>query len=303
MNILVTGAWKFSQENINSIKDLGHKICIMQQESDGLPCDPEWVEGIICNGLFLHHEISQFINLKYIQLTSAGFDRVPLEYIKARNIVINNARGVYSIPMAEFAVSGVLQVYKKSRFFYENQKKCIWEKNRNLQELYGKTVCIIGCGSVGTECARRFRTFGCKIIGIDLKPYKSREYDEMLCLDEIYRSLRESDIIILTIPLTDQTYHLFDYKAFDCLKDYSVLVNISRGKVIDTAALIKKLDDRSFNAVLDVFEDEPLPSDSPVWEKDNIIITPHNSFIGDGNNLRLSNLIINNLIYLTKAII
>ena len=122
MKLLVTGAWKCTKEQLNSLAELGHSIIFMQNESEDLPCDYSEIEGAICNGLFLHHSIEKFTNLKYIQLTSAGFDRVPMDYVKSHGITINNARGVYNIPMAEFAVSGVLQLYKKSQFFYEKQK-------------------------------------------------------------------------------------------------------------------------------------------------------------------------------------
>ena len=140
------------QKNIlEKIEADGHKVHFFQFEKDELSMFwTKWVEGVICNGLFLTHDIRKFINLRYIQLTSAGFDRVPMDYVKGDNIVINNARGVYSIPMAEFALFGVLELYKKGRKFFENQKQHIWEKQRNLYELFGKKVCIVGCGSVGT---------------------------------------------------------------------------------------------------------------------------------------------------------
>lgn len=122
MKLLITGAWKCTSEQLNQIESMGHSIVFMQNEKEELPCPYEEVEGIICNGLFLYHPIESFTALRYIQLTSAGFDRVPMDYIQAHGIKIYNARGVYSIPMAEFAISGVLQLYKQSRFFYENKK-------------------------------------------------------------------------------------------------------------------------------------------------------------------------------------
>ena len=122
MKLLVTGAWKCTQEQLNTLRDFGHDIVFMQNERESLPCKYEEVEGVICNGLFLYHDIKRFVSLRFIQLTSAGFDRVPMEYVQSQGIEIRNARGVYSIPMAEFAISGVLQLYKQSRFFYENQK-------------------------------------------------------------------------------------------------------------------------------------------------------------------------------------
>ena len=113
MNLLITGAWTGAKDYIEQIENEGHAVVFLQYEKDDLPCAYEWVEGVICNGLFLTHSIEKFVNLKYIQLTSAGFDRVPMEYVAEHNIEIHNARGVYSIPMAEFAVAGVLQLYKK----------------------------------------------------------------------------------------------------------------------------------------------------------------------------------------------
>ena len=148
--------------------------------------------------------------MRFIQLTSAGFDRVPIDYVQNKGIKIYNAHGVYSIPMAEFAISGVLQLYKKASFFYENKKSSSWEKNRNLLELFGKTVCIIGCGNVGTECAKRFRAFGCQVIGVDLYPRDDENYYNMFSLSDIEKCLAYSDVVVLTVPLTDETKYLMN---------------------------------------------------------------------------------------------
>ena len=105
MNLLVTGAWSCSTAQLEELCMMGHKVFFMPQERDELPCEYDEVDGVICNGLFLYHDIGKFSNLKYIQLTSAGFDRVPMDYVVAHNIKIYNARGVYSKPMAEYAIS------------------------------------------------------------------------------------------------------------------------------------------------------------------------------------------------------
>lgn len=296
MNLLITGAWQFAKDNIDRIEKLGHTVVFMQYEKDVLPCDYSWVEGVICNGLFLTHPIEKFVNLKYIQLTSAGFDRIPMDYVKEHNIEIHNARGVYSIPMAEFAVSGVLQLYKNAKFFINNQSNKIWEKDRNLVELYGKTVCIVGCGSVGTECAKRFKAFGCTVLGVDLYVRQDENYDDMIPIDRLDEILPKSDVVILTLPLTDETYHIIDKKRLQNFKDDSVLVNIARGAVVDTEALINALENKLYGAVLDVFEEEPLSAESKLWNRENIVLTPHNSFVGDNNNHRLVDLIFANLL-------
>ena len=295
MNLLVTGAFAWNENEIAYLRALGHDVVFMQQESEALPCDYSWVEGIIGNGIFLHHQIENFPSLRYIQLTSAGFDRVPMGYVQEHNIEIHNARGVYSIPMAEFALCGVLQLYKKTAFFMQNQKEHTWLKHRGLKELYGKTVCIVGCGSVGNECAKRFKVFDCHVIGVDLTPYNSTIYDEMLPMENLNDVLSNSDVVVLALPLTDETKCLFSKERFARMKRGSVLVNIARGGIVDTIALLDALKNTLSGAVLDVFEQEPLETNNPLWNIENVIITPHNSFNGEGNRERLWNTIINNL--------
>lgn len=295
MNLLVTGAWAGAKENIEKLEAMGHQVVFMQQEKDELPCDYEWVEGIIGNGVFLSHPIEMFTNLRYIQLTSAGFDRVPMDYVKEHGITINNARGVYSAPMAEYAVAGVLSLYKSQRFFAEKQKDHKWEKKRDLKELGGQKVCILGCGSVGTECARRFEAFKCMVWGIDTRV---REHENFFCvyhLDDVKEVLSKSDIVIITLPLTDETYHMFNDEMFDAMKPGAIIVNIARGALVNTEALIDALQNKLGGAVLDVFEEEPLSENSPLWDMENVVITPHNSFVGSGNNRRMSNVIMKNL--------
>lgn len=295
MNILVTGAWADAVLHIPEIEKNGHKVFFLQNEKDSLPCGYDDVEAVICNGLFLYHDIESFKNLKYIQLTSAGYDRVPMDYVKEHGIEIFNAGGVYSIPMAEFALAGVLQLYKKLGSFYDNQKNHKWEKNRCILELNGKTVCIIGCGSVGTECAKRFSAFGCKILGLDIFPMEKDFFDKIEAMEKLGDIVGQSDVAVLTLPLTEKTEHLINEKTLSLFKKNSVIVNIARGKIIETQALVKALQENLGGAVLDVFEDEPLGEDSPLWDSENVIITPHNSFVGDGNSQRLKDLIFKNL--------
>lgn len=295
MKLLITGAWDCTKEQLNTLERMGHSILFMQYEKEQLPLEYEDVEGIVCNGLFLHHDIRQFPKLKYIQLTSAGFDRVPMDYVKEQQIAIFNARGVYSVPMAEFAISGVLALYKQSKFFFANQKAHTWEKHRGLLELYGKNVTIVGCGSVGTECAKRFAPFGCQVTGVDLYPYENESYQKMVSLDRLDEVLRQSDVVVLTLPLTEQTQNLFCRENFEKMKQNSVLVNIARGAVVNHRDLVEALENKLLGAVLDVFDVEPLTEDSPLWDMENVILTPHNSFVGEGNKMRLCNIVFENL--------
>ncbi len=295
MKLLVTGAWRCTEEQLDTLRSAGHEIVFMQNESDPLPVDPPWVEGMICNGIFLHHDIGLFPNLSYIQLTSAGLDRVPMEEVNRRNIRIFNARGVYGIPMAEFSVGGVLQLYKQSRFFYENQKQHGWNKCRNLLELWGKKVTIVGCGNIGQECAKRFAAFDCHITGVDIFRAELPGIEKMVDISCLKEVLPESDVVVLTLPLTPDTHHLFNRETFAAMKPGAILVNIARGAVVDTEALLEALQNHLGGAVLDVFEEEPLNPESPLWDMEQVLISPHNSFQGDCNLERLYRVILDNL--------
>lgn len=301
MNILITGAWSGAERHIAKIESFGHKVFFQQHEKEKLICDYKEIDAVICNGLFISHPIERFESLSYIQLTSAGFDRVPMDYVRKHDIKIYNARGVYSIPMAEFVISGVLQLYKKTRSFYNNQRKRRWTKDRGLIELNDKTVCIVGCGSVGAECAKRFMAFGCEVIGIDIKPYQSPFFARMETLEQLNQAMSVSDIVVLTLPLTAQTRHLMNRARFEKMKKGSILVNIARGAVVDTMALEEALVNNLGGAILDVFEEEPLDESNILWDMENVIITPHNSFVSDGNPERLAKLIEDNLLQFGSA--
>ena len=295
MKILITGAMQCNEEHIASIQSMGHSVVWMQNEKDALSVSYEEIEGVICNGLFLYHPIERFTNLKYIQLTSAGLDRVPLEYIKAKGITIHNARGVYSIPMAEFALSSVLFIYKQSKHFTLAQAQHCWSKHRGLRELYGKNVCIVGCGSVGEECAKRFSAMGCRIFGVDVFPREDENYNRIFALDLLNEVLTYADVLILTLPLTAESRHIIGREQLSLLPDGCVIVNISRGAIIDTNALVDTLAEKDITAVLDVFEEEPLNENSPLWDMENVVITPHNSFVGDGNGRRMWETVLSNI--------
>lgn len=300
MKILITGAFRAHKMCAAILANMGHNVVFLQNESDSLPEPADTYDAVVCNDLFRYHKIEGFKNLNCIHLTSAGFDRVDMDYITKNGIKIFNAKGVYSSPMAEFVVGSVLALYKQSRFFANNQKTHSWVKNRELKELYSKTVCVVGCGSVGTECAKRFSAFGTRVLGVDLCEREDENYEKIYSLGQIDDALFECDILVLTLPLTSDTRHIIDSKRLSHLRDDAVIVNVSRGAVVDTMALIEELP-RFFGAVLDVFEEEPLSADSPLWDMENVIVTPHNSFVGEHNGERLCNLIVKNFKELGNA--
>ena len=294
MRAIVTGALQATAADLAALEALGLTVTVHPDERAAVE-DPEQYEIAVCNNLFGFHDLDAFPNLKYIQLTAAGMDRVPLERILQKGIELKNAAGVYSIPMAEFALWGVLELYKQGRFFAENQRLHRWEKHRSLRELSGKTVLIAGCGSVGSECARRFAAFGCRCLGIARTGRQQAGFEAVYPICDLPRLLPEADIVVLALALNADTRHLFSEDMFARMKAGSILVNLSRGAIVDESALEKALDGPLSGAVLDVFETEPLPETAPLWEKENLIITPHNSFVGEHNHGRMMELVLRNL--------
>lgn len=293
MNVLVTGAFQLNSGEREQLEAAGHKVFVHGDERAPVDC-PERYEAVVCNGLFLYNSIERFTSLRVIQLTSAGLDRVPLDYIRAHDIELHNAAGVYSVPMAEFAVCGILQLYKQSRFFAANQAQHKWEKHRGLLELSDKRVCILGCGDVGREIAKRLKAFDCRITGMNRTVRALPDFDEILPLDRLPNAAAVCDILICCIALTPETRGIVSKEVFDRLPTDAIFGNVARGPLADEVALTAWLQSGG-HAVLDVFEEEPLPESSPLWDMENVVLTPHNSFVGDGNRARLWETIKENL--------
>lgn len=296
MKLLLTGAFNYSQEQLKRFELLGYEIISVKDELVPINVDVSDIDAVVCNGLFLYNDIKNFKKLKFIQLTSAGLDRIPMDYIKDHGIFLFSADGVYSIPMAEWVILKILEIYKKSKKFYEAQKLHKWEKQRDLLELTDKKAAIIGFGKVGTEIAKRLKAFGVYVLGVGREKKESEFADEFYSIEDIKIVLNKSDIVILTLPLTKKTRNIIDTTMILKMKDDSVLINVSRGGIIDEVALIQAIQTGKFQGVaLDVFNEEPLSSESKLWDFDNVYVTPHNSFVSDRVNQRLFELLIKNL--------
>lgn len=296
IKLLLTGAFHYTEEQLEQLKNSGFEITFIQNERVKTDIDCSEFEAVVCNGFFLYNDIERFRSLKMIQATSAGLDRLPLDFIKKNGIMLKNARGVYSIPMAEWCICRILDIYKYSCFFDENQKNKVWQKHRGLRELSGKRAVILGAGDVGSRTAERLKAFGVKITAADKVKPQYDIYDEYCKMEDLDTVLKESDIIIITLPLTSETRGIFDERRLGILKADSILINMARGGIVDEKALVSALKKGAPGyAVLDVFEEEPLDKDSILWDIQNLIISPHNSFVSEKNNERMFEVIYKNL--------
>lgn len=296
MKLLLTGAFSYTEEQLNILRACGFEVTYVQNEREELSIDCSEFDAVVCNSLFEYNDVEKFTSLKAVQLTSAGFNRAPVGYLASKGIALYNAKGVYSAPMAEWVVLRILEIYKHASDFASQQKNKIWKKHRDLLELVGKRVLIIGTGSVGTECAKRLKAFDAQILGVDIYDSGSSFIDEFHHMETLSEVLPTADIVILTLPLTDKTKGLFSSEFLSLMKDDCLLINVARGAIIDQEALTQKLAQGKFLGVaLDVFEEEPLSDTSPLWNINRVKISPHNSFVSDGNSGRMFSLIYKNL--------
>lgn len=295
MRLLITGAFQWKEEDINLLRSLGWDTVYIEREDEPITFSASEVDAIVCNWFFVWHDISEFKNLKIIQLLSAGYERVPLDYIKEHNIKLFNARGVYNIPLAEGVIWGILELYKCGKVLCRNQQNKKWEKIRGLREINNKRVCIVGAGSIGLEVAKKLSVFTDDLYGVSRHPKEEKYIKETYTFESLNEQLAQSDIIVVTLPLTKETTNLFDNNRFSLMKEGAVFVNISRGGIVDEEALSQALDKNLFGAVIDVFNEEPLSQQSELWNKENLVITPHCMFNSENNKERLWELIKNNL--------
>lgn len=296
MKTIITGALQATAEELEQLRTFGLEITLHRDEK-AVVDNPEQFEAAVCNGLFLYNDISKFKNLKYIQLTSAGMDRVPLDYTESHGIEVHNATGVYSVPMAEWTIMRILELYRNADKLFENQKAHRWEKNRNWQELAGKTACIIGFGTYGQETAKRLKAFDVNVQVVNRSKKTSPFVDLFYSMDELDVALSKADIVIMAIALTSETAGLIGEKQFSRMKNTAILVNAARGALIDECALVEALcAGKIAGAALDVFEEEPLQAESQLWKMENAFISSHNSFVGEKNHQRLMKVIETNLL-------
>ena len=252
------------------------------------------IDAVVCFRFFCYNDIARFPRLKYIHTTSHGIDHMPLDYICAHGITLCDARGVYGVPMAEYALGGVLQLYKAMPLLHAQPQAHVWKHPPRVLELGGRQVTILGTGSVGVECARRFRAMGCRCVGLCRRPDGAAQdcFDAVRGIGTLDGALPETDILLIALPLTDETRGLIDARRLALLKEGAVLVNIARGPIADADAVLSALRcGRLGGAVVDVFDEEPLPPDAPLWDAPNLILSPHSSFIGEHNPQRFFELV------------
>ena len=216
--------------------------------------------------------------LKWIQLTSAGADRLLNSGFIEGGVTVTTVSGLHATPIGEFVLSAILMFAKGAPGAMRAQLKHEWSRFAP-RELSGKTVGIVGLGHIGAEVGRLAKAFGCRVIATKrstTEPHRGLYTDLILPAADLHQLLAESDFVVLSMPLTPETRGMIGEAELRAMKPAAVLVNIARGPVTVEADLIRALREGWIaGAALDVFDQEPLPPDSPLWDMENVILTPH----------------------------
>jgi len=250
------------------------------------------------NKTLLSIDLSEYKDLKWIQLYMAGFDNVDVEALKSKGIRVSNAQDIFSITIAEDVLSKILFFNRNTKEFIEQMETKTWQQIWKDKEIWHSTIGILGTGSIGRETAKRLQSFEPKkIMGYRRNDEPVPYFDEILTGEEGLKKLMQaSDYLIIAIPLNDDTHHLIDKEKLMLMKKDALLINVARGSVIVQDDLIEILENKLIRgAGLDVTDPEPLPKSSRLWTLDNCFITPHNASSSEYMVERLYDLTVTNL--------
>jgi len=237
------------------------------------------------------HEAAKATKLKWVHTSAVAVETLCLPELFARGIAVSNTRGVQAVPIAEHVMAVTLALARQIPFVVENQQRARWAQNEFMGErlpwlLRGRTLGLIGVGTIGSEIAKRADAFGMRVIALRRRPaygtigHVERVYGK----EELAEFLGQCHVLVICAPLTPETHAMMGAVQFAQLPRGAVVINVGRAKIIDTDALMGALEGGHLGgASLDVFPQEPLPSDHPLWKTPNVILTPHTSGFRQGH--------------------
>lgn len=216
--------------------------------------------------------------LQWVHVAAAGVDKFLFPELIASDTAVTNSRGVFDDAMAEWVLGAVLMFAKDLRATLDYQRAHEW-RHRETERVHGKAALVVGAGSIGRACARLLSAAGLSVRGVGRRARPGdADFTEIVATDDLDDVLGEADYVVIAAPLTDQTRALFDTARLRRMKPTARLINVGRGPIVVTDDLLSALRDGVIaGAALDVFEQEPLPPDSPVWDTPGLLVSPHMS--------------------------
>jgi len=238
--------------------------------------------------------LTESLTVKWVSIGGSGTDHLgPWD---PKRLTVTNSAGVAAGMLAEYALGAMLSFSLDLRGFERRQQARLWSGGGRVEPIEGKTVLIVGLGKTGTAIANRAQAMGLQTLGIRARPKPMPCLDEVHGPDALLALIGRADFIVCCVPLLPSTRGLLGKEAFAAMKPSAVLIDISRGGVVDEAALLENLDGKRIKgAALDVFATEPLPVDHPLWGYDNVAITPHCAAVYDGWDVKSVRMFADNL--------
>jgi phosphoglycerate dehydrogenase-like enzyme len=263
-----------SDHVIERIRDLGVEVLATRSEEEAVEAirDADCFYGRITPVILENAGM-----LRWIQATSAGLDNYFFPELRRSDVTLTNLRGIYSDVIADHVFAFVLMFARGMHIYHARKLDGVWQKGVDVIHLGGKTLGVIGLGGIGLEVCKRGHAFGMRVIGVDPAPKDRPEYVEAIYDPEDLRvMLGQSDFVVVCVPHTGETEYMLDDDGQRSMKPGSILVNIGRGKVVDLSALSRHIESGHIGgAALDVYEEEPLPGDHPLWKQKQVLLTPH----------------------------
>ena len=298
MKIIVTDS-SYSEDLRQMILDAAGNNSVVFPESgeDLLEAVDEEVEVIFggCN----EGMMARAPNLRWVQSSSAGMDAFLTPALRDSDIVVTNAAGLYGPNVADQGFALLLGLVRGIHHFARRQENHRWDNRvpTPIIEIPGLTIGIVGMGGIGGFMANRAKGFDTHVIAVDaFRTDKPENVDELMPIDQLPDLMSRSDVVMIACPLTDETRGLINASNLALMKPTAYLINVARGPIVDQEALVEALENGTIaGAGLDVTEVEPLDKDSPLWDMDNVIITPHVAGVSQRRFPRLVEFFCNNL--------
>ncbi|MDT2599301.1 phosphoglycerate dehydrogenase [Enterococcus hulanensis] len=215
--------------------------------------------------------------LKWVQSISAGVDYLPLNDFSDRDILLSNGSGIHALSISEHIIGVLLGYYRGLNQSVKNQEQKIWGQDAiHYDQLAGKNLLVVGTGHIGQQLSKSIRSLGVNTYGINTTGHPVEGFTETYSIKNLSKIVSEMDIVVGILPGTHETYHIFNSDIFEKMKKSAIFINVGRGDTVHTKELITALGEKHIAfAALDVFEEEPLPKESPLWNFENVLITPH----------------------------
>ena len=262
---------KFNEEQKKKLESISSEYCFEYDKNNDV------YDSDIIVGNYPPNDLKKFNNLKLLLLSAVGYDAYIKKDILNKDTILCNAVDIHSREVAEHTVALIIDLLKNLYLYKNNQNKKVWNDEGKVKSFAGLRVAIIGFGDIGNALAKMLKGLGMYIIGVKRKMIEKPEYvDELHTNKDINDVISNVDVVVSILPGTAENVHLFTKEVFERMKKDTIFVNCGRGNLYDNDVLYEVLKSKTIKAAAaDVFDVEPLPENSKLYELDNFIITPH----------------------------